>query len=220
MAEPIVNPEAEAIAPVEGSVAAIETPIAPKEETVPLGTFLELKDELKDIKKQLKENAAPQSKAETNATIKDLATRYPDVNQDFIRDIVSAATLETEAKFKPQLERQENERQQATFDKKFDDIYNSALAENPDAKEVNKEAIKALALSPQYNNTPVTELIKMLYPVGTVGRATTENNMRVTGATIDAMVDIDRITPEQRTQIMDDPSLRKAYFDKLDMLGR
>lgn len=224
-----VTPGAEAIAPAvtppEGSIAAIAAPVptAPvadkKEETVPLSVFLAQKEDMKDLKKQLSERP-PQSQAEQSATIKAFAEKYPDTDPEAIAAIVNMAVTQVEAKYNPIIEGQKARDQQAEFDRQFDIIFDKALAENPDARDVDKEVIKALALTAAYNNTPLTDLIKKVYPGGNTGRATTENNMRVTGATIDTIVDIDKITPEQRSQIMNDPVLTKAYFDKLDALGR
>ena len=222
--ETIVTPAAETIAPAtppEGSINSIVTPPAPApkpEETVPLSVFLALKDDMKELKRELKER--PQSTAEVNATIKAFTDKYPDTNPDAIADIIKIAVTEVEAKYTPIIERQENERKQQDFDTKFDVIFTKALAENPDVKDANKEVIKALALTPKYNNTPVAEIIREVYPTGTVGRTTTENEIRVSADTIEQIVDVDAITPAQRAQIMENPELRKAYFDKLDALGR
>lgn len=215
-----VTPEAEAIAPAEGSIASIEAPApeAKKEETVPLSVFLSLKDDMKELKQQLKER--PQTKAEEKATIKAFTEKYPDTNPDAIADILKMATDEVEAKFTPIIERIDSEKKQQAFDTAFDNIFSKALAENPDVKDANKEVIKALALTPKYNNTPVADIIREVYPAGMSGRATTENEIRVSADTIEQIVDVDAITPAQRSQIMANPTLRKAYFDKLDALGR
>lgn len=225
--ETTVTPEAESIAPVaevapEGSIASIEVaPVQPepkKEETVPLSVYLALKDDVKELKREIKER--PQSKAEEKATIKAFTEKYPDTDPDAISAIIQMAVSEVEAKYNPIIERQENETKQKAFDTAFDTIFTKALDENPDAKDVDKDVIKALALTPQYNNTPVSELIKKVYAGATVGKATTENDMRVSGDTIEKIVDVDTITQEQRSQIMANPELRKQYFDKLDALGR
>ncbi len=223
--ETIVTPEAEKIAPqpeapAEGSMASIEAPApeAKKEETVPLSVYLALKDDVKELKQELK--ARPQSKAEEKATIKAFTEKYPDTDPDAISAIIQMAVSEVEAKYTPIIERQESEKKQEAFDKQFDIIFDKALALNPDSKDVDKEVIKALALTAQYNNTPVADLIKKVYPTSTVGKATTENDMRATGDAVERIVDIDSITPEQRSQIIADPKLRQEYFDKLDALGR
>lgn len=229
--ETTVTPGAEAIAPTttetapEGSVASIEAPapVAPvvepkKEETVPLSVYLALKDDMKDLKQQLKER--PQSQAEQNATIKAFVEKYPDTNPEAIADLVRIFAAEVDAKYSPIIEGQKAKEQQQEFDRQFDIIFEKAKAENPDAKHVNKDVIKALALTPQYNNTPVADIIKQVYPSGEGGRATTENDMRPSGDAVETIVDIDKITPEQRARIMDDPVARKKYFDALDAQGK
>lgn len=209
----------------EGSVASIEAPAptaAPVEkpqETVPLSVFLSVKDDVKDLKQQLKDATKPQTTADTRATVKALTEQYKDVDPNFIKGLVDAAVAETEAKYTPIIERQNSEKKQEQFDKAFDAIYDKAVADNPDAKNVDKEVIKALALTPKYNNTPVAELIKTLYSNG-AGKVTTENDTRGGGDLPDENIDIDKVTPEQRAKIMADPAARKKYFDKLDALGR
>lgn len=224
MEDTTVTPVVEAITtePVEGSIASLETvmPEAKLEETVPLSVYLSLKDDVKDLKKELKEIARPQTKSEVNATLKTFAEKYPDTDPDAIASIISMAVSEVEAKYTPIIERQDAEKKQVHFDKAFDDIYTKALAENPDVQDVDKEVIKALALTPQYNNTPVSDLIKKVYPAGSTGKATTENDMRMSADTVQKLVDIDSITQDQRTKILENPETRKAYFDKLDALGK
>jgi DNA-directed RNA polymerase beta' subunit len=226
MDETTVTPEAETIAPAEGSINAIEAEIVPeapapkKDETVPLSVYLSLKDEAKELKRDLKEATRPQTKKEEKATIKAFTEKYPDTDPDAIASIIEIAVAEVEAKYSPIIESQTNERKQKDFDTKFDAIYEQALASNPDAKGVDKEIIKTLALTPQYNNTPLVDLIQKIYPSGNTGKATTENDMRISADTVERNVDIDKITPEQRSQILANPDTRKAYFDKLDALGR
>ena len=152
--------------------------------------------------------------------VKAITDKYKDVDPDFIKGIVDAAVAETESKYAPILEGQNREKKEAEFNKAFDAIYDKALGENPDAKNVDKELIKTLALTPKYNNTPLSDLIKQVYvPVGT-GKETTENDLRISADVPDENIDIEKITPEQRARIMENPTARAAYFAKLDALGR
>ncbi len=62
---------------------------------------------------------------------------------------------------------------QQKFDKAFDEIYYKAFVDYPDLpKNVDKEAIKKIAITPEYRNTPVSDIIrkyaidnKLLMPV-------------------------------------------------------
>ena len=156
----VITPPTEAIVE-EGSIASIEAPKTddqkPKvSETVPLSVFLAIKDELKDLKQTIKDK--PVTTSQANATINSVAEQFPDVSKDFIAAIVSATKNETaqelEQKYSPILERQK----QQEFDTAFDKLFNKALEVNPDAKNVDKDVIKALALTPAYRlgKFPVT----------------------------------------------------------------
>lgn len=215
----VPNPSTEANVE-EGSIASIEVPVESKAkapETVPLSVFLAIKDELKDLKQTIKDN--PVSAAQASATVNSVAEQFPDVSKDFIAAIVSATKNETaqelEQKYSPILERQK----QQEFDTAFDKLFNKALEANPDAKNVDKDVIKALALTPAYNNVPLVDIIQKLYPVGTPGRVTTENDARATADVEMDNIDVTKLTDEQRDKILDNPKQRAEYYAKLDALG-
>lgn len=206
----------------EGSVASIaEVPPEQKpEETVPLSVLLDMKADVKRLKQELKNATVSQVKSEERASIKALTEKYPEVDADFIKGIVGAAVQETEAKYEPIIQKQEADRKQAEFDKAFDTIFDKATKDNPKAKNVDKDVIKTLALTPQYNNTPVADIIAKIYGTDIVGKATTENDMRVVPDVSDENIDVEHITPDQRDIILANPKTRKQYYDRLDALGR
>lgn len=224
-----VTPAAEEIAPKEGSVAAEVAKVEPvvkkpaaESETVPLSVYLALKDDVKELKKEMKESRGSNKSTVAIDGLKDLAKKYPDVSENFISDILGAATSnakkEIDEKYAPVIEKQEVERQQATFNKAFDTVFDKAVAENPEfPKNMDKEAIKALALTPAYKNTPVAEIMRKLYGiVEKEGKTTTENDTRGGGGANEEVIDFEKITAAQRAQIMEDPKARKKYFDYLD----
>ena len=83
------------------------------QETVPLSVFLAQKEDLKELKREIKELASSKSKI-TIEGIEDLSSKYPDVSTDFINDMLSAATSkakaeamrEVESKYSPIIEKQ------------------------------------------------------------------------------------------------------------------
>lgn len=223
MEETKVDSATEEIVAKEGSVAAeiekISTETKKEPETVPLSVHLELKKDLKELKKQMKEAATPKEEKAAAKAFEDLTKKYSDVDEDFIVDVVSTAKAEAlkeiQSKYEPVLKKQE----QAEFDRAFDRIYDKAIADNPDLpKNIDKELVKELALTPKYNNTPVDEIIKKLYPQEEGGRATTENDMRPAADIVSDVVDINNLTNEQYRRIMEDPKARKLYYDKKDGL--
>lgn len=228
MAEPIVTPEAEKIAPVEGTVEAEVAKVEPtiqaehQAETVPLKAFLDLKKDLKDLQKKSREAETKSEKNQVEVEgLSELAQKYPDVNGEFLRDLLSSAsntaTKKLEEKYSSVIEQQEAERKQLAFDKAFDNLFDKTLADNPELpKTLDKETIKALALTPKYRNVPLADILLKLYPPSNEGKGSSENDMRSAADRVDDVVSFDKITPEQRSAILDDPKARAKYFSWLD----
>ncbi len=193
-------------------------------ETVPLRVYLDLKEDLKTLKQDIKE-----AKSSTRSTIEiegmeDLTKKYPDVDSEFIQDMLNSATKEAErkmeAKFSPIIERQEAEKKQAAFDRAFDNLYDKTIQDNPDLpKNIDKEVIKALATTPQYRNVPLSEILLKMYATEPSGKSSSENEARSGADVVDDVVSFDKITPEQKTRIMADEKTRKEYFKYLDTLN-
>lgn len=218
----------------EGSVAAElegkqpEKQAEAEPQTVPLAAYLELKNDVKDLRKDLKDaleskHASTSVNTAVEAGIAELRSKYPDVNEDFIADMVMASTKkareEIEAKYSPIIERQEAEKQQEKFDRAFEAARVKVVDENPDLPAVDWEAIKALALTPSYIKLPLADVVQKIYGgIINKGKATTENDMRSGADRVNDIVDVKNLTPEQHRKVMEDPKARKAYFDKLDGL--
>lgn len=206
-------------------VAEIKTQVAPeiketKTETVPLAVFLELKDELKSLKHDIKEAKSSERASVAVRGINELSQKYPDVNSDFIQDILNSATNEAtkkiEEKYTPIIERQENEKKQIAFDKAFDTLFTKALEDNPDLpRNIDKDAIKELAITPKYRNIPVADILIKMYSTGE-GKSSSENETRTSAGKVSDVVTFDKITDEQRREVMADPKARTKYFDWLD----
>lgn len=228
--EAVVTPEAEKIAP-EGTVEA-EIAKAPKTaevipeskepQTVPLSVYLSLKDDVKDLKKEIKESKDSKKPSIIIGGVKELAEKYPDVDHEFIEDLLSSATTQAqeaiEKKYTPILQKQDEERKREAFDKAFEKVFTKALDENPDLpKTIDKEVVKTLALTPAYKNTPIAEILLKLY--GSVeGKQSSENETRTGADRIDDVVNFEKITPEQKERVLADPDARKKYFAYLDTL--
>lgn len=210
----------EIVVPVEGSVASIDTPVETKEEMVPLSALLDIKSDVKRLKQELKEAKTVQTTSEQTAYSKSMVEKYPDVDPDFIAGILASAVAEAKAELAPQFEKVENDRKQAAFDSKFDTIFTKAVSDNPNAKNVDKDVIKALALTPQYNNMPLADIIDKLYNPVAVGKSASENDMRAVPDIAMENIDIGNITQEQKRQILENPKTRQEYYDKLDALGK
>lgn len=228
--EVVITPDTEVKKDVklEGTVDAITPEVAPKvedkapaPETVPLAVYLELKKDLKDLKEEIKESVGSTKKNVEIKGISDLASKYPDVSPEFMQDILNSATQEAsrkiEEKYTPILEKQENEKKEIAFNKAFDDLFEKTLTDNPDLpKSIDKEAIKALAITPQYRNVPLADILNKLYNVSNTGKSSSENDARTGADVVQDIVSFDKITPEQKAAVMADPKTRQKYFDWLD----
>ncbi len=227
-----VTPEAEKIAPKEGTVEAEIVKEAPKKAddavetkketaTVPLSVYISLKDDVKELKQEIKAAKESNKPAVVLEGVEDLAKKYPDVSKDFINDILTSATskarIEVDNKYAPIIQKQESERAKEVFDKAFDKVFDKALKDNPELpKTINKEVVKTLALTPSYKNTPISEILKQLYGGVDTGKATTENDTRTAGDTGEEVIDFTKMNAEQKDKVLSDPKTRKKYFDYLD----
>lgn len=215
---------------VESEIAKNQSEVAPKvenksetkvQETVPLAVYLDLKEEVKSLRHDIKE-AKTSSKSNVEIQgLSELTSKYPDVNEDFIRDMLSSATSEAtkkiEAKYSPIIEKQELEKKQVAFDIAFNNLFSKTIQENPDLpKTIDKELVKELASTPKYRNTPLSEILIKMYAVDTQGKSSSENEARSGADRIDDIVSFDKITPEQKKNIMADEKTRKKYFNWLD----
>lgn len=229
MDETVITQDTE-VKDVEGTVDAEiikETEVAPKEqvkpahETVPLPVYLELKEELKALKHEVKEARSSEKSTVVAKGVSELALKYPDVNEEFINDMLSSATLEAtrkiEEKYSPIIERQEQEKKQVAFDKAFDNLFEQAVQSNSDLpKTIDKELVKELAMTPKYRNVPVADIIVKMYGGMAQGKSSSENEMRTGADRVSDVVNFDNITDEQRQSVMADPKARAKFFDYLD----
>lgn len=234
MDETKVNPESEKIdspeiptdeKKVDGAVDEILKDLPEEQKTepkvVPEAAFLELKSELKALKKELKDAKTSEQKAVIVSDIRDLTEKYPDVDKSFIQDILNSATIEAtkkiEEKYTPIIQKQEQEKKIQEFNKAFDNLYEKTLNENPELpSNIDKEIVKTLAMTPAYRKIPLSEVIKKIYGESVQDKTTTENDMRVGADKIDDIVSFEKITQEQKKLIMSDEKSRKKYFNWLD----
>jgi len=237
MDETNVNPESEKIDSktkvtenvTEGTVEAEMLKDAPTEfveaesvkETVPLSVFLSLKDDMKELKKEIKNSSSSNKNSVRAEGVKNLSEKYPDVNEDFISDILSSAKnealQEVESKYSPIIERQRYKDEQETFNKAFDTVYEKALKDNPELpKNIDKELIKTLVVTPKYKNVKISDILTQIYPNNNEGKQSSENDTVSSSGDVETITSFDKITNDQKTVIMADPKARQKYFNWLD----
>jgi len=226
MDETTIAPDTEVkeVAPLEGTVEAEVAKVAPEpkkqQETVPLAVYLALKDDVKELKREMKEAKSSQKQTVEVVGVRDLADKYPDVSKEFIADILSSATTlaqtEVDRKYTPLIEKQETERKQQVFEQAFNSLFEKTLQDNPDLpKNIDKELVKELAVTAKYRNVPLVDILTKMY--GSVeGRTSSETSTRASSDRVEDIVSFDNITPGQKEAIMADSKVRQKYFDYLD----
>lgn len=207
----------EAISGQEGSIATIENATQEEEtaeETVPKRDLMRVKDDRDKLKARVKElEAEKEPKKSSSPDLESLKAKYSWVDADFIEDIARLAKKQAEEELAPVRSQQKQE----TFDKQFTALYEDQLAKADwvDKSKVDKEIIKTLALSPQYRNVPIKDLIEKLHKVESTGKVTTENDTRPAMDLLTDVIDLDEPIPKDTLKrIFADPKARKAYFDK------
>jgi hypothetical protein len=217
--------EVKEVTPNEGTVAAEVAKVAPeptkRPDTVPLSTYLSLKDDLKELKREIKEAKASNEKTVEIAGLREIAAKYPDVDREFVADILSSATSlaqsEIDKKYTPILEKQENERRQVAFDSAFDSLYQKTLNENPELGDsIDKDLVKELALTPKYRNVPLVEIVKKLSGVKVIAKASSETETRTAADRVDEVASYDKMTKEQERAVLADPKTRAKFYAYLD----
>ncbi len=196
----------------------------PKEDTVPLSAFLDIKKELKELQKtSRKADEEPSS-----YDIAQIAKEY-EVDEQFVsklsKAIKSEAASEVEAKYKPLLERQEAERkaleaerQSEKLETVFNQVYDKVTKENPDvANLANKEVIRQLAMSPANKNKTVSQLLEETYG------ATVKNKTSIESArpahSKDKQTDFSKMSAEEANEASVDPDRKGDYADYLIKSG-
>jgi len=187
---------------------------------VPEAKFLEIKKELKDLKKQI-ENGA--NKKEVAADLKDLAEKY-NVDESFLNELSNIVKTKTEAEFETKLdsslqpykEKEKEEKINSAFEKHF----SQAMEAMPEFKDViNKEVIKSLSLQPQNASKTFAQIIEDAYGQTLKGKRSIDHsnqgNNRVTNE-----IDLDKARKDTTyfNSVMKDSASKKEY--NKDMMNR
>lgn len=183
---------------------------AESEETVPLATFLEMKKELSDLKKQ------NLSSSERDASIEAIANEY-DVDLVFANKLADAITAKATKEVQKQYEPLVQKQKQAETDKMFDSVYGKAIESMPEyAGIANKDVVKKLALDPSNKKKTVKQIMKEVYgsvvdridaQPGQSFEAPRAKNRNVND------LDFGNLSAEDHDLIASDPKLRAQYGD-------
>lgn len=229
--EPETSPVAEAVAETKVEAKKEETiseilgtQEEPKKEVkmVPEAVLLDVKRELKELKKSIKEGTS--EKKEVNATLKDLADKYS-LDSEFLSDLKeslmadlkgSESKSEVEEKLTSKLQALEDKERLEKIDAAFQKGLGKALEQAPEyEKIVNKEVIKALSLDPRNANKTINQLIDEAYGHLVVGKRTIEP---ANGSSRnDNTIDMDKVNTDKEylKKVLADPVLKKQYNEGL-----
>lgn len=234
--EPVTPPETTAETP-KVEVPAVEKPKEPTvselletkkpdvpQDVVPLATHLETKKEVKELRKSIKDleekvkQGAP--KVEITEDIAALGTEFG-VDATFLARLSSALTskaktelaAETEAALQPLRDKDK----QAKIDEAFTLHFGKAMETMPEyEKVVNPDIIKTLSLDPRNANKTFAELIEETYGNAVTGKRTIETTTPG-GGKDNSPLDYQRAVkdPEYFKEVMNNPTLKKEYNDKM-----
>jgi hypothetical protein len=175
----IVPTEEEISGQVAGSAETLEDATPEEAETeklVPERDLLRIKDDRDKLKARLKElELQRKEETKTSPDIESLSAKYQ-VDADFLKDVARLIDKMSDDKIAPLRNQAQLEKQEKKLDTLLDEQL--ALADGIDTTKVDRQLLKALALTPQYRNVPIKDLAEKLYKVEEKGRATTENDMR------------------------------------------
>lgn len=203
----------------------VEKKETPKEDSVPLSAFLEIKNSNKEMAKQLKElqKSIEQgaSKTEVSSDIKAIADKHgldEVFLQDFAQSVKAHAEAEIDAKISSRLKPLEEKEHSERINKAFTEHYQKALERMPEYKDVvNQEVIKALSLMPANANKTFTQLLEESYGHLITGKRTLDTTPAKGGKSDGFTVDIDRAKRDSSyfKEVMSDPNLKKQYNDAM-----
>lgn len=190
-----------------------EAPKVAEPKVVPEAVFLELKRELKDLKKSIKEGA---TKKEVSADIKALAEKH-NVDEGFLEELSTVMKSTSKAEFEEELASklaplQAKERNEK-IDNAFAKAYAKAIANAPEFEGIaNKEVIKTLSLDPKNADKTFNQLIEESYGHLVTGKKTIDYSSG-SNRSDDSTVDFAKAQSdgEYMKKVMADPNLKKQY---------
>lgn len=185
---------------------------------VPEAVFLEVKNELKDLRQAIKDGA---TKSQVSATLKSIADEW-NLDENFLTAITSVVKAETKAEFEQEFSSKlkpiEDKERQDKIDKAFNEHFSKAMEDMPEYDGVvNKDVVKTLSLDPHNANKTFAQLIEESYGHLVQGKRTLDPTTTRGGKNDNLEVDIEKAQkdPAYFKEIMRDPILKKKYNDGL-----
>ena len=193
----------------------------PQERLVPESVLIQVKRELKDLKKSIKDGA---TNKEVSSDIRALADKHG-VDEDFLTELVSTlkstSQAEIEEKLNKEMQPLKDKEHLANIDKTFNEHFDKAMAKMPEFDGVaNKNVIKQLSLDPSNKNKTFQQLIDEAYGHLVTGKKTLESTKANVSRGEAGEVDFNKISKDNTyyKEVMNNPTLKKKYNE--DMASR
>lgn len=202
----------------EGKNKVEEPDYRPKpksDETVPLKKYLDLKNDVKTLRKEI-ERLSDDKPNLSKEDLDKLADEY-NLDKNGVKKLVSVIKNETlkeaEKKIAPILAERQKEQSEKNFEKVFKE---KTLKKYPHLAD-QKEKFKRMVMSPDFMDMTEEQIINDYFP------ATKKDDSPETGskggAKGDEVVDFSKMTTEQHQRVLKDPVLREKYYKWQDSQG-
>jgi hypothetical protein len=183
-----------------------------KEESVPVHVHAKVRDELKQENRKLKEELA-KLQSPSSRTVSEIAEKWG-VEKETVEALVNAAKAESSAEIDAKYGDIVKQQQKEKVDKAFNDEFSKLVKNYPDM-ESRKDAIKALAFTPQYKDSSLEEIIQNVF--GSALQKGTIEEARGTSDSDSETIDFSQpMTPEQKAKVLANPAARKQWYAYLD----
>jgi|15BtaG_2_1085339.scaffolds.fasta_scaffold00263_10 hypothetical protein len=188
-----------------------------KPDTIPFDVFENMKKELKEEIRSLKDDKDTKESVVGDLDLKDLSSKH-DVSQEFLADFAQAIEGKAISKFEDRFKGIEAKEAAAEFDKKFATLLDNALEISPDYSDIiNADVIKTLAQKPENQDKTVSKLIEETYGKAVTGRRSAETTTPG-GGQEPQKLDLNKAQtdPAYFKEVMADPTLKKEYNEGLE----
>lgn len=198
-----------------------EQPETPKKnakpETVPFDVFVEMKKELKEEIRSLKDSSVSKDSVVSDLDLRSLASKH-EVSEDFLADFAKAIESKAIGSFEERFKGLEAKDKQKEVNKALETHFVNAIEEMPEYKDiVVPDVIKSLALKKENQDKTFSQLIEETYGRAIQGKRTVESTTPRGGQEPDN-VDIQRAQtdPAYFKEVMADPELKAQYNKDLE----
>jgi len=194
----------------------------PEAKTVPEAVFLDVKKELKALKKSVDEGN--KAKAEVSGDIAEIAKQY-DIKPEFLEEFANAIQDKTKKEFeadiadklKPLKEKEQSEKIETAFGVAYD----KALEASPEFKDVvQRDVIKALSLNPANASKTFNQIMEESYGHLVTGKRSIDQSGGPSPKETTSAVDFGRMKTDTKyySEVMANPTMKKEYNE--GMTGR